>query len=106
MFYSYMYTKCFSKFEQPNIGSNVSCVILLRYRNSFKHNLCLEMLQNGFHKSYAELYALVKEQNEARIRAGPESLMWSQVMLENEPEKLTTLSRHLCHAEAAERAGG
>ena len=63
------------------------------------------MLQNGFHKSFAEVYALIKQQNEARLKAGPESLMWNQLMLENEPEKLNMLSRYLCQAEAAERAG-
>ena len=76
-----------------------------RYRNTYKHNLCLEMLREGYHKSFAELFALIKQQNEERTKAGPESMIWSQVQLENEPEKLSTLKRYLTQAEAALRKG-
>lgn len=92
----------FTKLESSecNISSFIS-----RYRNTYKHNLCLDMLQEGFHKSFAELFALIKTQNEERERAGPESILWNQTLLENEPEKLDTLKEYLTKAEKASRRG-
>ncbi|XP_041356982.1 tetratricopeptide repeat protein 29-like [Gigantopelta aegis] len=74
-----------------------------KYRNTYKHNLCLDMLQEGYHMSFRELFALIQQQEEDRIRAGPDSIMWTQVMLHEEYEKLDMLKTHLTNAEAAER---
>ena len=63
------------------------------------------MLQEGFHKSFAELFALIKQQNEERLRAGPESILWNQKLLENESEKLEMLKTQLTQAEDALRRG-
>ncbi len=63
------------------------------------------MLQEGFHKSFAELFALIKQQNAQRESAGPESALWNQMQLENEPEKLETLKEYLTRAETAARIG-
>ena len=63
------------------------------------------MLQDGFHKSFAELFALLKQQHEDRLKAGPESLLWNKTMLEDEPDKLDTLKYHLTQAETAARKG-
>ncbi len=76
-----------------------------QYRNSYMHNLCLDMLQGGFHKSFAELFALIQEQNAKRREAGPESVLWNQVLLEDEPDKLTVLDAYLTRAESALRTG-
>ncbi len=83
--------------------SNMSKQQTKQYRNSYKHNLCLDMLRGGFHKSFAELFALMREQNAKRQEAGPESVLWNQVLLEDEPEKLTVLDTYLTRAESASR---
>ena len=76
-----------------------------RYRNTLKHTLYLEMLREGYHKSFAELFALIKQQNELRLAAGPESALWNMVLLEDEREKMETLQLYLTQAEAALRKG-
>ena len=63
------------------------------------------MLREGYHKSFAELFALIKQQNERRLAAGPESLLWTMILLENEHAKLDTLKLYLTQAEAALRKG-
>jgi len=73
------------------------------YRHTYKHNLCLDMLAEGFHKSFGELFALIRQQNEERQIAGPESVLWNKVLLENEPEKLDVLKAYLTQSEAADR---
>lgn len=75
------------------------------YRNTYKHNLCVDMLQNGFHLSFCELFALLKKQEDTRRQAGPESLMWSMTLLEDEHDKLDVLKLHLTRAETAQRKG-
>lgn len=63
------------------------------------------MLTEGFHKSFSELFALIKQQNERRLKAGPESVLWNMVMLETETEKMETLKKYLTEAETALRRG-
>lgn len=84
---------------------NLSKAQTVQYRNAYKHNLCLDMMQDGFHKSFSELFALIKRQNEERENAGPESVLWNQSLLEQEPEKLDTLKEYLTKAEASLRQG-
>ncbi|XP_046569064.1 tetratricopeptide repeat protein 29-like [Haliotis rubra] len=86
---------------QPSLNKQETSV----YRNTYKHNLCLDMLEEGFHMSFRELFALIKQQEDDRQNAGPESLMWSQVMLKDEHEKLDMLKINLTNSEAAERKG-
>lgn len=75
------------------------------YRNTYKHNLCVDMLQNGFHLSFCELFALIKQQEDSRSQAGPESLMWNMTLLKDQHEKLDMLKLHLTRAESAQRKG-
>lgn len=63
------------------------------------------MLQNGFHLSFCELFALIKRQEDNRQQAGPESLMWSMTLLKDEHDKLDVLKQHLTRAEIAQRKG-
>ncbi|XP_046369889.1 tetratricopeptide repeat protein 29-like [Haliotis rufescens] len=87
--------------EQPPLNKQETSV----YRNTYKHNLCLDMLEEGFHMSFRELFALIKQQEDDRQNAGPESIMWSQVMLKDEHEKLDMLKINLTKSEAADRKG-
>ncbi len=80
-------------------------MVFFRYRYDYKHNMCVDMLREGYHKSFCELFALIKQQNDERIAAGPESSLWSQIQLENEPEKLETLKHYLTQAEVSSRKG-
>lgn len=63
------------------------------------------MLQNGFHLSFCELFALIKRQEDTRLHAGPESLMWTMTLLKDEHDKLDVLKQHLTRAETAQRKG-
>jgi len=76
-----------------------------RYRNSYKHNLCLDMLKDGFHMSYCELFNLMKQQREERDLLGPDSGLQDEPLLEEQAEKLDVLQEHLTGAESAQRRG-
>ena len=63
------------------------------------------MLQDGYHKSFSELFALIKQQEEERLAQGEESLMWTQTMLKDRHQELDKLKFHLTKAEEATRKG-
>ncbi|XP_064637606.1 tetratricopeptide repeat protein 29-like isoform X2 [Lineus longissimus] len=73
------------------------------FRNIYLHTLCLDMLQEGFHRSFSELFALIRQQHAARDAAGPDSALWNRTLLEDEHEKLDTLKIHLTGSEEAGR---
>ena len=76
-----------------------------RYRNTYEHNLCLDMLKEGFHQSFRELFNLMEKQKADIGRLGTDSGLSDQPLLENEPAKLDQLKHHLTTAEAAKRRG-
>ncbi|EDO47081.1 predicted protein, partial [Nematostella vectensis] len=76
-----------------------------RYRNTYEHNLCLDMLRDGFHQSFCELFNLMRQQREEQERLGPDSGLANQVLLEEDADKLDQLKYHLTTAEAAKRRG-
>ena len=45
------------------------------YRNSMLHNICTEMLEQGFHESFAELFSLVERQRLDHQRAGAAAVL-------------------------------
>jgi len=59
------------------------------------------MLERGFHRSFAEIFGLIKEQADCRLAAGPDSNLWSQRSLTEEPEKLDVMRNQLVAAESA-----
>lgn len=75
------------------------------YRNSLKHNICVEMLENGFHQSFAELFNLLEQQRLAReaapIGTGPHLLP----LIEEDGTKLDQVKCHLTAAESSRRTG-
>ncbi|XP_056418818.1 tetratricopeptide repeat protein 29 isoform X2 [Hyla sarda] len=75
------------------------------YQNSFKHSICIEMLRQGYHKSFSELFTLIHKWNALRDAAGPGSAIWQQKPLEEQHEKLDQLQHFLTRAEAAQRSG-
>uniref|UniRef100_A0A670YSG3 Tetratricopeptide repeat protein 29 n=1 Tax=Pseudonaja textilis TaxID=8673 RepID=A0A670YSG3_PSETE len=74
------------------------------YRNSYKKNICIDMLQQGYHKSFAELFTLIEKWNALREAAGPGSAIWLEKSLEEQPDKLDQLHYFLTRAEAAQRS--
>jgi hypothetical protein len=75
------------------------------YRNTNKHNVCLELLKNGNHESFRELVALIDKQKEDRERAGKDSGHYYDPLLENEDAKLHQLKVYLSAAEDGKRNG-
>ncbi|XP_031408880.1 tetratricopeptide repeat protein 29 [Meleagris gallopavo] len=74
-------------------------------RNSYKENICIDMLRQGYHKSFSELFTLIHKWNALREAAGPGSAIWQRQSLEEQPDKLDQLYHFLTRAEAAQRAG-
>ncbi|XP_032488716.1 tetratricopeptide repeat protein 29 [Phocoena sinus] len=73
------------------------------YRNSYKKNICVDMLRDGYHKSFTELFALMEKWDALREAAKVRSLFWLQRPLEEQPDKLDHFYYYLTRAEAAER---
>ncbi|XP_073086545.1 tetratricopeptide repeat protein 29 isoform X1 [Manis javanica] len=73
------------------------------HRNSYKKNICVDMLRNGYHKSFTELFTLMEQWDAHREAARVRSLFWLQKPLEEQPDKLDHFYRYLTRAEAAER---
>ena len=74
------------------------------YRNSFFHNLCTGILQDGYHLAFQELFNLVREAQE--VLASDDSINHAdQVPLEEDKEKLNFLKEMLVNVEIAKRKG-
>ncbi|XP_058522657.1 tetratricopeptide repeat protein 29 [Ochotona princeps] len=73
------------------------------HRNSYKKNICVDMLRNGYHKSFTELFGLMEHWDALRETARVRSLIWQQKPLEEQPDKLDCFYYYLTRAEAAER---
>ncbi|EPY79078.1 hypothetical protein CB1_000961028 [Camelus ferus] len=73
------------------------------YRNSYKKNICVDMLRDGYHKSFTELFSLMEKWDALREAARVRSLLWVQRPLEEQPDKLDHFYYYLTRAEAAER---
>ncbi|KAF4011929.1 hypothetical protein G4228_003150 [Cervus hanglu yarkandensis] len=73
------------------------------YRNSYKKNVCVDMLRDGYHKSFTELFALAEKWDALREAARVRSLSWAQRPLEEQPDKLDHFYYYLTRAETAER---
>ncbi|XP_019586281.2 tetratricopeptide repeat protein 29 [Rhinolophus sinicus] len=73
------------------------------YRNSYKKTICVDMLQDGYHKSFTELFALMEKWDTLREAARVRSIFWLQRPLEEQPDKLDHFYYYLTRAEVAER---
>lgn len=69
------------------------------------HNLCLEMLKDGFHHSFSELFNLLEHEKDEQQRLGPDSGLQDQPLVQDQPQKLEQMKTHLMAAEAAKRRG-
>ncbi|XP_075399641.1 tetratricopeptide repeat protein 29 [Tenrec ecaudatus] len=73
------------------------------HRNSYKKNICVDMLREGYHKSFTELFYLMEQWDTLREAAKARSTFWLQRPLEEQPDKLDHLYHYLTLAEIAER---
>lgn len=80
-------------------------VLLPSYRNSYKKNICVDMLREGYHKSFREVFALMEQWDALREAARLRSVFWLQKPLEEQLDKLDFLYHCLTRAEEAERKG-
>ncbi|XP_029458966.1 tetratricopeptide repeat protein 29 isoform X1 [Rhinatrema bivittatum] len=75
------------------------------YRSSHKQNISIEMLQEGYHKSFSEIFNLIEKRKCLREAGGPGSDIWLETPLEEQHDKLDQLQYFLTRAEAAQRTG-
>lgn len=75
------------------------------HRNSYKKSICVDLLREGYHKSFTELFYLMEQWDALREAAAKRSLFWEQKPLEEQPDKLDSFYRYLTGAEIAERKG-
>ncbi|KAL6118320.1 ttc29 [Pungitius sinensis] len=69
-----------------------------RFRNSLKQNICVELLQDGYHRSFSEFFTLLDPD---RVWTGaPEPDV--RTPLDGQRDKLETMLLHLRQAEQAE----
>ena len=63
------------------------------------------MLKDGFHRSFSEIFALVKQQQNEIEAAGTDSLIQDKRLLADMHSKLDAMKMHLTQAELALRTG-
>nr|XP_033465383.1 tetratricopeptide repeat protein 29 isoform X3 [Epinephelus lanceolatus] len=75
------------------------------FKNSPKQNICVELLQQGYHRTFSELFSLLRSNQDRRAAAEPGSDLGLQTPLEDQQDKLETMRLHLSQAEQAENIG-
>lgn len=75
------------------------------YRNSFFHNLCTDVLEEGYHLAFRELFNLVREAQALQASDENVSHKTHQTPLEENKEKLTYLKEMLVKVEVLKRQG-
>ncbi|XP_077445747.1 tetratricopeptide repeat protein 29 isoform X2 [Stigmatopora argus] len=76
-----------------------------KFINSRKQNICVGLLQHGFHRSFSELFLLLRLDQERREGAEINSALSLQTPLEEQHAKVESIGLHLSRAERAQRAG-
>ncbi|XP_068569291.1 tetratricopeptide repeat protein 29 isoform X2 [Cebidichthys violaceus] len=88
--------------ESPQILSKSEISL---FRNSLKQNICVELLQDGYHRSFSEIFSLLSSDVDRRAAAEPGSSVTVQTPLDQQWDKLETMRLHLRRAEQAENTG-
>ncbi|KAM3174971.1 hypothetical protein ACTXT7_009457 [Hymenolepis weldensis] len=65
--------------------------------------LCHDLLENGYHYAFTEIFEIHEKQMEDRQYAGPDSILWTIPPISEQPEKIHKLRDQLSKAEAAAR---
>uniref|UniRef100_A0A3Q1G459 Tetratricopeptide repeat protein 29 n=1 Tax=Acanthochromis polyacanthus TaxID=80966 RepID=A0A3Q1G459_9TELE len=85
----------------PRKTQNYAASFLRRFRNSLKQNVCVQLLQDGDHRSFSELFRLLASDRDRREASSAVRLQTPP--LEEQLDKLETMKLHLSRAERAER---
>ncbi|XP_061664493.1 tetratricopeptide repeat protein 29 isoform X2 [Syngnathoides biaculeatus] len=78
---------------------------IAKFINSRKQNICVGLLQHGFHRSFSELFLLLRLDRERREGAEINSALSLQTPLEEQHAKVESVGLHLSRAERAQRDG-
>ncbi|XP_051934742.1 tetratricopeptide repeat protein 29 isoform X2 [Hippocampus zosterae] len=78
---------------------------IAKFINSRKQNICVGLLQHGFHRSFSELFLLLRLDQERREAAEINSALSLQTPLEEQHDKIKSIGLHLSRAEQAQRDG-
>ncbi|XP_031698648.1 tetratricopeptide repeat protein 29, partial [Anarrhichthys ocellatus] len=97
------------KQQQKSVSDKSSQILskseISLFRNSLKQNICVELLQDGFHRSFSEIFSLLSSDVDRRAASEPGSAVALQTPLEEQWDKLETMRLHLRRAEQAEDTG-
>ncbi|KAM7539954.1 hypothetical protein Aperf_G00000042353 [Anoplocephala perfoliata] len=74
-----------------------------QFQLPFYETLCHDLLENGYHYAFTEIFEIHEKQMEERQRAGPESVLWTIPPISEQPEKIHILRDQLSKAESATR---
>ncbi|XP_051800223.1 tetratricopeptide repeat protein 29 isoform X2 [Acanthochromis polyacanthus] len=89
--------------SSPDNSSHLSRREIGLFRNSLKQNVCVQLLQDGDHRSFSELFRLLASDRDRREASSAVRLQTPP--LEEQLDKLETMKLHLSRAERAERTG-
>ncbi|KAM9834114.1 tetratricopeptide repeat protein 29 isoform X2 [Syngnathus typhle] len=78
---------------------------IAKFINSRKQNICVGLLQRGFHRSFSELFLLLRLDRERREGAEINSALSLQTPLEEQHAKMESIGLYLSRAEQAQRDG-
>ncbi|KAF5399328.1 hypothetical protein PHET_06778, partial [Paragonimus heterotremus] len=73
-----------------------------RYRLDFYENICLNLLQAGYHRTYSELFELVEVDKHRRIEAGLDSATSTTVPFSRQIDKLQAMLKFMIDVENAD----
>ncbi|BHF59167.1 Tetratricopeptide repeat protein 29 [Sparganum proliferum] len=76
---------------------------IAQFQLPFYETLCHDLLENGYHYAFTELFQVHVKQMEQRRIAGPESVLWTIPPISEQSEKVHLLRDYLAKAEAAAR---
>ncbi|XP_068506551.1 tetratricopeptide repeat protein 29 [Syngnathus scovelli] len=76
-----------------------------KFINSRKQNICVGLLKHGFHRSFSELFLLLRLDQERREGAEINSALSLQTPLEEQHAKMESIGLYLSRAEQAQRDG-
>lgn len=88
--------------SMQGISKHTEIIDTAKYRHSFMHNLCLEMLQEGYHMAFCELFNLI---NVDLSTSEDQHRNDDDVNIREDEEKLAVLKNLLIAGEQAKRQG-
>ncbi|KAH9286377.1 Tetratricopeptide repeat protein 29 [Echinococcus granulosus] len=76
---------------------------IAQFQLPFYETLCHDLLENGYHYAFTEIFTIHQKQMDERRKAGPDSPLWKIPPISEQSEKIHMLRDQLSKAEAATR---